>query len=134
MEFASVTLPEAMLLVVEPEFVSLINGVPVTFMLMFPVKILLPVPVISMLFVPKAIVKEEVAPVKFKSAHIAPAAIVTVPVELEVKNTSSADVGTDSPPKPPLDEAHLRPAVPSHVAVPPTQYLLAMIRSVLILQ
>lgn len=51
---------------------------------------------------------------------------VTVPVERLVKKTSSAAVGTDAPPAPPEVVAHLVPAVASHVADPPTQYLLAI--------
>lgn len=45
---------------------------------------------------------------------------VTEP-EAASKNTSSALVGTDAPPAPPDVVAHLVPAVPSQLAVPPTQ-------------
>jgi hypothetical protein len=60
-------------------------------------------------------------------APVFPAAIVTVPVELELKKTSSAVVGTEAPPAPPDVADHLVPAVPSQFAVPPTQYLSAML-------
>lgn len=45
---------------------------------------------------------------------------------LASKNTSSEAVGTPDPPPPPEVVDHLVPAVASHVAVPPTQYLLAI--------
>lgn len=54
-------------------------------------------------------------------APVLPEAIVQVPVDRFVKNTSSAVVGTDAPPPPPEVVAHLVPAVPSQEAVPPTQ-------------
>jgi hypothetical protein len=52
--------------------------------------------------------------------------MVQVPVEAALKNTSSAELGTASPPAPPDVNAHFVPAVPSQVAVPPTQYLFAI--------
>jgi hypothetical protein len=64
-------------------------------------------------------------------APVLPAAIVTVPEDDASKNTSSADVGTDAPPAPPDVAAHLVPTVPSHEAVPPTQYLFAILRQLL---
>ena len=54
-------------------------------------------------------------------APVLPAAIVTTPEDALEKKTSSADVGTDCPPAPPLVKDHLVPAVPSQEAVPPTQ-------------
>jgi hypothetical protein len=67
-------------------------------------------------------------PVQFIDfAPVLPAEMLTVPVERLVKNTSSADVGTDAPPVPPDVVAHLVPAVLSQFAVPPTQYLSGMI-------
>jgi hypothetical protein len=54
-------------------------------------------------------------------APVLPVAILHEPVELEVKNTSSAVVGTEAPPAPPDVVAHFVPAVPSQFAVPPTQ-------------
>jgi len=51
---------------------------------------------------------------------------VTAPLAAS-KKTSSAAVGTASPPAPPEVNAHLVPAVPSQFAVPPTQYLSAMV-------
>lgn len=54
-------------------------------------------------------------------APVLPPEIVQVPVERLVKNTSSTLVGTDAPPAPPDVVAHLVPAVPSQLAVPPTQ-------------
>ena len=71
--------------------------------------------------------KMPVKPVKFKlrAALAAETVTVTAP-ELASKNTSSALVGTVSPPGPPDVAAHLVPAVPSQLAVPPTQYLSAM--------
>jgi len=64
-----------------------------------------------------------VKPVKFKLLQLAlTVAIVTVPApELASKNTLSAEVGTEAPPAPPEVVAHLVPAVPSQLAVPPTQ-------------
>jgi hypothetical protein len=59
-------------------------------------------------------------------APVLPTAIVQVPVDRFVKNTSSADVGTEAPPPPPDEVDHLVPAVPSQLAVPPTQYLSAI--------
>jgi hypothetical protein len=50
---------------------------------------------------------------------------VTAP-EAASKNTSSAAVGTAEPPPPPEVVAHFVPTVVSQVAVPPTQYLLAI--------
>jgi hypothetical protein len=60
------------------------------------------------------------------NAPVLPAEIVQVPVDRSVKNTASALVGTDAPPPPPDVVDHLVPAVPSHAAVPPTQYLSAI--------
>jgi len=54
-------------------------------------------------------------------APVLPVAIVMVPLEFASKKTSSADVGTDAPPVPPLVAAHFVPAVPSQEPVPPTQ-------------
>ena len=60
-------------------------------------------------------------------APVLPVAIVQVTApEAASKNTSSADVGTDAPPPAPDVVAHLVPAVPSQLAVPPTQYLFAI--------
>ena len=55
-------------------------------------------------------------------APVLPVEMVHVPVDAASKNTSSAEVGTASPPAPPEVNAHLVPAVPSQAAVPPTQY------------
>jgi hypothetical protein len=111
----------AIVLDAELAFVHSINGVPDVTKVVAPVNIV-PVPAHSILFVPNARVPEN--PVIVRVEHIAvPAPIVTVPVERLVKKTSSAEVGTASPPAPPEVKAHLDPAVPSHVAVPPTQYL-----------
>lgn len=60
-------------------------------------------------------------------APVLPVAMVQVPVDRLVKNTSSADVGTLAPPAPPDVVDHLVPAVPSQFAVPPTQYLSATV-------
>ena len=60
-------------------------------------------------------------------APVLPELMVQVLVELASKKTSSADVGTLAPPAPPDVVAHLVPAVPSQDAVPPTQYLSAMV-------
>lgn len=58
--------------------------------------------------------------VRFAHTSVVVPEVVTVHVpEPESKNTLSDDVGTAAPPAPPLDVAHLEPAVPSHVAVPP---------------
>jgi hypothetical protein len=62
------------------------------------------------------------------TAEAAEVVTVTVP-EAPSKNTSSAAVGTAAPPAPPDVVAHLVPAVPSHVALPPTQNLFATITS-----
>jgi hypothetical protein len=59
-------------------------------------------------------------------APVLPVAMVQVPVDRFEKNTSSALVGTDTPPAPPDVADHLEPAVPSQLAVPPTQYLSAI--------
>jgi hypothetical protein len=57
-----------------------------------------------------------------------PEPIVTVLApEAALKKTISAAVGTETPPAPPEVADHLVPAVASHVAFPPTQYLLAII-------
>lgn len=69
---------------------------------------------------------DPVNPVQFKLLQVA-LVIVQVPVEAASKKTSSALVGTLAPPAPPDVVAHLVPAVPSQFAVPPTQYLSAMI-------
>ncbi len=67
-------------------------------------------------------VSEPVKPVQLIDfAPVLPVAIVQVPVDNTLKNTSSAVVGTDAPPVPPEVVAHLVPAVPSQEAVPPTQ-------------
>jgi hypothetical protein len=50
---------------------------------------------------------------------------VTAP-DAALKKTVSEEVGTASPPEPPLVKDHLLPAVVSHDSVPPTQYLFAM--------
>jgi hypothetical protein len=71
-----------------------------------------------------------VNPVQFKLRHTLLLRLretLTVP-DAALRNTSSAEVGTDAPPVPPDVVAHLVPAVPSHVAVPPTQYLSAMFK------
>jgi len=60
-------------------------------------------------------------------APVLPVAIVTVPVDATSKKTASAVVGTDAPPAPPDVVAHFVPAVPSQDAVPPTQYLSAIL-------
>jgi hypothetical protein len=59
-------------------------------------------------------------------ADTLPKVIVLVPRLSASKNTSSAAVGAAAPPIPPDVVAHFRPAVPSQVAVPPTQNLLAI--------
>jgi hypothetical protein len=66
-----------------------------------------------------------VNPVKVMFLQIAEET-VQVPVEAASKKTSSALVGTVSPPGPPDVADHLVPAVPSQFAVPPTQYLSAI--------
>jgi hypothetical protein len=62
-----------------------------------------------------------VNPVKFKLKQFAVAEIVQGPVEAASKNTSSADVGTASPPGPPEVKDHLVPAVAFQELLPPTQ-------------
>ena len=63
-----------------------------------------------------------VNPVRFRFLQLPVAATVTVTVpDAASKNTSSALVGTLCPPAPPDVAAHLVPAVPSQLAVPPTQ-------------
>lgn len=57
-----------------------------------------------------------------------PIAMEQVPVDAESKNTSSADVGTLAPPAPPEVVAHLVPASLFQLAVPPTQYLFAIVK------
>jgi hypothetical protein len=52
------------------------------------------------------------------------------PVELALKYTSSADVGTDAPPEPPEVSDQWVVSVVSHVPSPPTQYLFAIIPSI----
>jgi len=68
-----------------------------------------------------------VNPVKFKLLQSCGTLTVQVTDPLAAsKNTSSADVGLEAPPEPPEDEDHLVPDVPSQLAVPPTQNLLAI--------
>jgi len=63
-----------------------------------------------------------VNPVKLQEAQNSVPVLVTVTApDAASKNTLSADVGTDAPPAPPDVAAHLVPAVPSQLAVPPTQ-------------
>lgn len=69
---------------------------------------------------------EPACPVQSRVLQAIPVASVQTPVELASKNTSSEVVGTAAPPAPPEVVAHLEPAVPSHVAVPPTQNLFAI--------
>jgi hypothetical protein len=65
-----------------------------------------------------------VNPVQLIERAPAPDPIVTVPApDAALKNTSSAEVGTEAPPGPPDVADHLVPAVPSQLAVPPTQNL-----------
>ena len=55
-------------------------------------------------------------------APVLPVAIVTtLAPDAALKNTSSDDVGMAAPPEPPDVADHLVPAVPSQLAVPPTQ-------------
>ena len=57
---------------------------------------------------------------------VLPVAIVTVVLpDSESKKQLSELVGIACPPAPPELDAHFVPAVPSQLAVPPTQYLLA---------
>jgi hypothetical protein len=61
------------------------------------------------------------------NAPVLPAEMVTVEApDAASKKTASAVVGTAAPPPPPDVVDHLVPAVPSHAAVPPTQYLSAI--------
>lgn len=67
-------------------------------------------------------VKPPVKPVQFSERHVlVPETVTVLAPEEASKNTSSAAVGTAAPPAPPEVVAHLLPAVPSQVAVPPTQ-------------
>lgn len=69
-----------------------------------------------------------VKPVKFKLRQLPVVEPVTVTAPLAAsKNTSSELVGTAEPPPPPEVVAHFVPAVASHVDVPPTQYLFAIL-------
>jgi hypothetical protein len=108
-----------------PEKFNSTNGVPVTVAEVAPLKTVALLPDIVILFVPNAKV-----PVNVDNDNVlqtAPVAIVIVFAPLRESNlTSSADVGTACPPAPPEVKAHLEPAVPSHVSVPPTQNLLAI--------
>ena len=54
-------------------------------------------------------------------AHVAPATMVTVPVECESKTAVSDAPGTPTPPMPPEVSAHGVVVVPSQLADPPTQ-------------
>jgi hypothetical protein len=74
--------------------------------------------------------KTKVTPVLLKvhAAQAEPLAVVTVPdPEPESKNTASTDVGADAP-LAPLDVAdQFAVDEASHVPVPPTQYLFAIV-------
>ena len=81
-----------------------------------------------MLLVPKAIVPVNPVIVRFEQVAT-PAPMVTVLApEAASKNTVSLVVGTAEPPIPPDVVDHLSRAIPSHEAVPPTQYLFATIK------
>jgi hypothetical protein len=114
-----------------PSTVTPLNVLPAVVRVAVPVNVIVPVwvyvmpadrvtlPATEIAAVPVIVPAKPVQLIDF--APVLPAAMVTVPVERFVKNTSSADVGTDAPPAPPDVVAHLVPAVPSQDAVPPTQ-------------
>jgi hypothetical protein len=68
----------------------------------------------------EAMVPVKPVKVRFLQFPVAVRVQVIVP-DAASKNTSSALVGTDAPPGPPDVADHLVPAVPSQLAVPPTQ-------------
>jgi hypothetical protein len=115
----------------EPFTVTLLKVLPDVVIVPVPVRVMLPVwlyviaetsvtlPATVIAAVP---VRVPANPVQLMlRAPVLPVAIVQVPVEAASKNTSSAVVGTEAPPAPPDVAAHLVPAVPSQLAVPPTQ-------------
>ena len=87
------------------------------------------VPVPRRVLLLPAVARVPVKPVQLmlNTAVLAPTAHVTVTApDKAVKNTVSAAPGTDCPPPPPSAYAHLLPALLSQFAVPPTQYLFAI--------
>ncbi len=115
----------------EPFTVTLLKVLPAVVIVPVPVRVMLPVwlyviaetsvtlPATVIAAVP---VRVPANPVQLMlRAPVLPVAIVQVPLDEPSKNTSSAVVGTEAPPAPPDVAAHLVPAVPSQLAVPPTQ-------------
>lgn len=100
--------------------------VPVAIMLNVPVYVTV-IPATSVTLpeteIPSVPARVPVNPVQLMDlAPVLPVAMVTTAApEAASKYTSSADVGTVSPPGPPEVSAHFVPAVPSQFAVPPTQ-------------
>jgi hypothetical protein len=124
MLLASVTAPGVIVLDVALELVQIIKGVPVTVMVVAPVKIV-PVLFNDMVFVPKLNVP--VKPAKLKVCTSALMSSVTVPEPESPSNLGpSTETGTDAPGAPPELTDQLE--VSFQLPVPPeTQNLKAML-------
>lgn len=121
-----VTVPEGAFIVKGPIVFPAVVNVPVASRFIVPVcEKVIPATRVTL---PETLIKADPAIVPVNPVQLIdravppPVATVTVTVpDAALKNTASADVGTDAPPAPPEVADHLVPTVESQLAVPPTQ-------------